>query len=46
MVMDATAIVLCRDHNMPIVVFDITRPGVLLSVVQGKDAGTVVERGS
>ncbi len=45
MVMDATAIVLCRDHSVPIVVFDITRPGALMDVVLGKDVGTVVERG-
>ena len=45
MVMDATAIVLCRDHAVPIVVFDITRPGALMDVVLGKDVGTVVERG-
>jgi uridylate kinase len=45
MVMDATAIVLCRDQNMPIMVFDITRPGGLLEAVEGKDIGTVVERG-
>jgi uridylate kinase len=45
MVMDATAIVLCRDQNMPIMVFDVTRPGALLDAVMGKEIGTVVERG-
>ncbi|PWG63907.1 UMP kinase [Sediminicurvatus halobius] len=44
-VMDATAIVMCRDQNMPIVVFDITRPGGLAQVVDGADVGTLVERG-
>jgi len=44
-VMDATAIVMCRDQNMPIVVFDITRPGDLAKVVDGGDVGTLVERG-
>jgi uridylate kinase len=44
-VMDATAIVLCRDQNMPIMVFDVTRPGALLDAVMGKEIGTVVERG-
>lgn len=43
-VMDATAIVLCRDHAMPIVVFDVTQPGALLDVVCGKEIGTIVER--
>ncbi|MCC5812384.1 MAG: UMP kinase [Ectothiorhodospiraceae bacterium] len=45
MVMDATAIVLCRDHNLPILVFDMMRPGALMDVVRGEDVGTVVERG-
>ncbi len=45
MVMDATAIVLCRDHNLPIQVFDMMRPGALMDVVRGEDVGTVVERG-
>lgn len=44
-VMDATAIVLCRDQNMPIMVFDITRPGGLRDVVEGRAIGTFVERG-
>ncbi len=45
MVMDATAIVLCRDHNLPIQVFDMMRPSALMDVVCGEDVGTVVERG-
>ncbi|RFA28248.1 UMP kinase [Alkalilimnicola ehrlichii] len=45
MVMDATAIVLCRDQNMPIMVFDVTQPGCLMNAVTGKAIGTVVERG-
>jgi len=44
-VMDATAIVLCRDQNMPIMVFDVTRPGCLADVIDGRDIGTIVERG-
>ncbi|WP_435104708.1 UMP kinase [Arhodomonas sp. AD133] len=44
-VMDATAIVMCRDQNMPIMVFDITRPGCLVDAVEGRDIGTIVERG-
>jgi len=45
MVMDATAIVLCRDNALPIQVFDMTSPGALLRVVRGEDVGTIVERG-
>jgi uridylate kinase len=44
-VMDATAIVLCRDQNIPIRVFDITRPGSLIDVIEGREIGTVVDRG-
>lgn len=44
-VMDATAIVMCRDQNMPIVVFDINRPGALASIIDGDAIGTRVERG-
>ena len=44
-VMDATAIVLCREHGLPIQVFDMTRPGALMELVLGGDVGTVVERG-
>ncbi len=42
-VMDATAIVLCRDNGMPLRVFNITRPGALKRVVVGLDEGTLVE---
>ncbi len=43
MVMDATAIVLCRDQGMTIQVFDVTRPGALVRVARGEDCGTIVE---
>lgn len=42
-VMDATAIVLCRDEGMRIMVFDITQPGVMVQAVRGYPVGTVVE---
>lgn len=41
-VMDLTAICLCRDHNMPVRVFNIRKPGTLRLVVLGKDEGTLV----
>lgn len=34
-VMDQTAMVLCRDHNMSLRVYDMDRPGALLSIVMG-----------
>ncbi len=44
-VMDLTAIVLCRDHDMSLKVFDMNKPGALMSIMQGEDEGTLVERG-
>jgi len=44
-VMDATALVLCRDQNMPIRVFDMGQPGATMRIVMGGDDGTLVERG-
>jgi uridylate kinase len=41
-VMDATAIVMCRDNNVPLRVFDLTKPGELLRIVRGEDIGTLV----
>ena len=42
MVMDHTAIILCRDHNMPLMVFDIHQPGNLLRAVRGEAVGSLV----
>jgi uridylate kinase len=42
-VMDMTAFTLCKENNLPIVVFDISSPGNLLRIVQGEKVGTVVE---
>jgi len=41
-VMDATALTLCRDQQLPIVVFSIFKPGALRRVVLGEDEGTLV----
>jgi uridylate kinase len=41
-VMDTTAIVLCRDNNTPIVVYDMNKEGALTNVVKGLDEGTIV----
>jgi len=43
MVMDATAIVLCRDSQMPLRVLSINNEGDLLRMVKGESIGTVVE---
>jgi uridylate kinase len=39
-VMDLTAMVLCRDHQMPVVVFDVSADGALVAISQGADIGT------
>jgi uridylate kinase len=41
-VMDSTAFTMCRDNNMPIIVFDMNTRGNLKKVVEGKGNGTVV----
>ena len=41
-VMDATAISLCMDHGLPIVVFELLRAGNIRRVVRGEDVGTLV----
>ncbi|MEJ2093697.1 MAG: UMP kinase, partial [Gammaproteobacteria bacterium] len=41
-VMDATAVVLCRENNMPLRVLDMTHPGSLMRAVCGEDEGTLV----
>lgn len=41
-VMDATAIVMCRDHAMPLQVFDMNQPGALAKIVNGDAVGTRV----
>lgn len=42
-VMDATAVVLCRDNNMPLRVLDMTRPGSLMRAVMGEEEGTLIQ---
>ena len=42
-VMDLTAICLCRDHKMPIKVFNMYRPGALLDNITGHSGGTLIE---
>ncbi len=41
-VMDATAIAFCRDNKIPIVVFDMSRPGSLRDIVVGGRVGTII----
>ncbi|GIU92429.1 MAG: uridylate kinase [Acidimicrobiia bacterium] len=41
-VMDSTAVTMCKEHGIPIVVFDMTRPGNIVRAVRGEKIGTVV----
>jgi uridylate kinase len=45
-VMDTTAIVLCRDHDMPLRVMNINEPGALLRLIRGEDVGSLVVSGN
>ncbi len=42
-VMDATALVLCRDNGIPLRIFNIFTEGNLIKVVQGEDVGSLVQ---
>jgi uridylate kinase len=44
-VMDATAIVMCRDNGLPLRVFNLMNEGDLLRIVDGEDVGTLVANG-
>ena len=41
-VMDAAAIALCMDNKLPIIVFDLNKPGNLVAAVKGEPVGTLV----
>jgi len=45
-VMDATALVLCSEHNMPLRVFNVFEAGHLGRIVDGQDIGTLVQQES
>jgi len=45
-VMDTTALVLCRDNNVPMRVMDIFDQGAIMRLMQGEDVGTLIERGT
>ena len=43
-VMDATAVVMCRDNNLPLVVFNLNNPGDLVRLILGETLGTSVAK--
>jgi uridylate kinase len=42
-IMDSTAITFCRDNKLPIVIFDVLKPGNIHRVLVGEQIGTVVD---
>jgi uridylate kinase len=44
-VMDTSAIALCRDHRMPLRIYDMTRDGNLMRIMRGEPIGTPVDAG-
>ena len=44
-VMDATALVLCRDHNMPLRVMNVFEGGAVMRLVMGENVGSLIESG-
>lgn len=42
-VMDMTAFTLCMENGLPIIVFDMNKPGNLLKILEGEKAGTLIQ---
>ena len=43
-VMDSTAFTMCRENNLPVIVFDMNEPGNLNKIIDGEKIGTLVYR--
>ena len=41
-IMDMTAFTLCKENNLPIIVFDMNKPGNLINLIEGKKVGTLI----
>src|ERR1700678_541887 len=41
-VMDTTAVSLCKDNNLPVIIFNMNRPGNILRVISGEKVGSLV----
>ena len=41
-IMDMTAFTLCKENNLPIIVFDMNKPGNLVKLVEGEKVGTLI----
>jgi uridylate kinase len=40
--MDSTALALCMDNNIPIIVFDIFKENNLMNLITGQNVGTII----
>ena len=41
-IMDMTAFTLCKENSLPIIVFDMNKPGNLINLIEGKKIGTLI----
>ena len=41
-IMDMTAFTLCKENSLPIIVFDMNKPGNLYNLIKGKKIGTLI----
>jgi uridylate kinase len=41
-VMDATAVALCRENHLPVIVFNITKSGLIEKIIKGENVGTII----
>ncbi|RLA77536.1 MAG: UMP kinase, partial [Deltaproteobacteria bacterium] len=40
--MDATAIALCMEHRLPVIVFDLQEEGMIKRIIRGEGGGSIV----
>ena len=40
---DTTAIVVCKENNIPLRVFNMLKKGSLISIINGEDTGTIIK---
>ncbi|MBN2275559.1 MAG: UMP kinase [Bacteroidales bacterium] len=43
-IMDMTAFTMCKENNLPVIVFDMNKEGNLMKIIQGEKVGTLVKR--
>lgn len=42
-VMDTTAVVLCKENNLPLRIFNMLKKGALISIINGEETGTIIK---